>query len=84
MDANLQATYAKFPNVTNEDELKASKLSISRLPEQPINWRAILFRDFNGQKFSIETVEDFRFVWKGIVVRCCDESYNTLTEEVQR
>jgi hypothetical protein len=52
----------KFPDVTAEEELKATKLVISRLPEQPINWQAILFREFKGEVPVITTIDDFRFV----------------------
>ena len=45
-------------------ELVATKLLISRLPDQPINWQSILFRDIGNRKVgSIETVSDFRFIW---------------------
>ena len=64
LDGSLQAIGAKFPDVTNEDELKAANLLISRLPEQPINWRAIPFRQFDGIKLTVCSVNDFRFPWK--------------------
>jgi hypothetical protein len=46
-----------------------TQLLISRLPEQPINWQAILFREFGTRKEKIETVSDFRFVWKAQLER---------------
>jgi hypothetical protein len=61
-DGSLQASCAKFPDVTEEEDLKAANPLISRLPEQPVNYRAMCFRPFNGVKLVIETVEDFRFV----------------------
>jgi hypothetical protein len=62
LDSALIAIQNKFPGVTAEEELKATKLLISRLPEQPLNWQAILFRDFKGEVPVIITIEDFRFV----------------------
>jgi hypothetical protein len=62
VDSALIAIQNKFPGVTAEEELKATKLLISRLPEQPVNWQAILFRDFKGEVPVIITIEDFRFV----------------------
>ena len=74
LDSSLQAICAQFPDVTKEDELKAANLLISRLPEQPVNWRAICFRDFNGIKPVIETVEDFRFIWRAQLKRLRDRA----------
>jgi hypothetical protein len=45
LDSALIATKNKFPDVTPEEELKATKLLISQLPEQPVNWQAIIFRE---------------------------------------
>ena len=62
----------KFPDVTAEEELKATKLLISRLPEQPVNWQAILFREFKGEVPIITTIEDFRFVLRAQLNRLRD------------
>jgi hypothetical protein len=59
LDSALIAIQNKFPDVTAEEELKATKLLISRLPEQPLNWQAILFREFKGEVPVIITIEDF-------------------------
>jgi hypothetical protein len=69
LDDKLQAICANFPDVTKQMEYTAAKLLISRLPEQPINWQAILFREFGTRKVIIETVSDFRFVWKAQLER---------------
>ena len=74
LDGSLQAICAQFPDVTKEEELKSANLLISRLPEQPINFRAICTRPFNGVKPIIETVEDFRFVWKAQMKRLRDQA----------
>ena len=64
LDEQLRAICAAFPDKTKEMELVATKLLISRLPDQPINWQSILFRDIGNRKVgSIETVSDFRFIW---------------------
>ena len=72
LDQSLLAIRNKFPDVTLEDELKATNLLISRLPEQPINWQAILFREFKGQVPVITTIEDFRFVLRAQLSRLRD------------
>jgi hypothetical protein len=64
LDGSLQAICAQFPDVTKEEDLKAANLLISRLPEQPVYYRTMCFRPFNSVKPVIETVEDFRSVWK--------------------
>jgi hypothetical protein len=66
LDDKLQGICANFPDVTKQMEYTAAKLLISRLPEQSVNWQAILFREFGTRKVIIETVSDFRFVWKAI------------------
>ena len=64
LDEQLRAICAAFPDKTKENELVATKLLISRLPDQPINWQSILFRDIGNRKVgSIDTVSDFRFIW---------------------
>ena len=64
LDERLQAICANFPDKTKEMELVATKLLISRLPDQPINWQSILYRDLNNRKVTeINTVSDFRFIW---------------------
>jgi hypothetical protein len=45
------------------EHLKAVQILISRLPELPINWRAILQRLINGHEVHITTVKGFRFTW---------------------
>ena len=48
-DLLLQAIVHRFPDATPEMHLKAVKILSSRLPEQPINWRAILSRKINSK-----------------------------------
>jgi hypothetical protein len=72
LDSSLIAIQNKFPDVTPEEELKATKLLISRLPEQPINWQAILFREFKGEVPNIITIEDFRFIFRAQLNRLRD------------
>ena len=43
--------------------LKAVKILISRLPEQPINWRAILSRNINGKDVNLKIINGFRLTW---------------------
>jgi hypothetical protein len=62
-DLTLTNICQAFPNTTPEMQLSASKLLISRLPENPVNWRAVLFRPYNGHEISILTVEDFCVTW---------------------
>jgi hypothetical protein len=62
-DQQLQAIDRRFPDATPEQHLKAVQILISRLPELPINWRAILQRLINVQKVLITTVKGFRFTW---------------------
>jgi hypothetical protein len=62
LDSSLIAIQNKFADVTAEDELKATKLLISRFPEQPNNWQAMLFREFKGEVPVIIKIEDFRFI----------------------
>lgn len=45
------------------------KILISRLPEQPVNWRSFLFREYDGRKIEILTVNDFRFAWRSQLQR---------------
>jgi hypothetical protein len=59
----LQAIDRRFPDATPEQHLKAVQILISRLPELPINWRALLQRLINGQEVHITTVKGFRFTW---------------------
>ena len=49
LDEQLRAICAAFPDKTEENELVATKLLISRLPDQPINWQSILFRDIGNR-----------------------------------
>jgi hypothetical protein len=72
LDSSLIAIQNKFPDVTAEEELKATKLLISRLPEQPVNWQAILFREFKGEVPVITTIEDFRFILRAQLNRLRD------------
>ena len=62
-DQQLQAIDRRFPDATPEQHLRAAQILISRLPELPINWRAILQRLINGQEVHITTVKSFRFTW---------------------
>jgi hypothetical protein len=62
-DQQLQAIDRRFPDTTPEQHLKAVQILISRLPELPINWRAILQRLINGQEVHTTTVKGFRFTW---------------------
>ena len=62
-DLSLQAIVHRFPDATPEMHLKAVKILISRLPEQPINWRAILSRKINGKDVNLKTVDGFRLTW---------------------
>ena len=62
-DLSLQAIVHRFPDATPEMHLKAVKILISRLPEQPINWRAILSRKINGKDVNLKTVNGFRLTW---------------------
>jgi hypothetical protein len=62
-DQQLQAIDRRFPDATPEQHLKAVQILISRLPELPINSRAILQRLINGQEVHITTVKGFRFTW---------------------
>jgi hypothetical protein len=57
---------------TAEEELKATKLLISRLPAQPVKWQAILFREFKGDVSVIMRIEDFRFVLRAQLNRLRD------------
>jgi hypothetical protein len=59
----LQAIDRRFPDATPEQHLKAVQILISRLPELPVNWRAILQRLINGQEVHITAVKGFRFTW---------------------
>jgi hypothetical protein len=63
-----------IPDVTKEEDLEAANLLISHLPEQPVNYRAMCFRPFNGVKPAIETVEDFLFVRKAQLERIRDQA----------
>jgi hypothetical protein len=72
LDSSLITIQNKFPDVTAEEEHKAKKLLISRLPEQPINWQAILFREFKGEVPVIITIEDFRFALRAKLNRLRD------------
>jgi transposase InsO family protein len=62
-DLSLQAIVHRFPDATPEMHLKAVKILTSRLPEQPINWRAILSRKINGKDVNLKTVNGFRLTW---------------------
>jgi hypothetical protein len=62
-DEQLQAIDRRFPDATPEQHIKAVQILISRLPELPINWRAILERLINGQEVHIITVKGFWFTW---------------------
>ena len=62
-DLSLQAIVHRFPDATPEMHLKAVKILTSRLPEQPINWRAILSRKINGKDVNLQTVNGFRLTW---------------------
>jgi hypothetical protein len=62
-DHSLQAIVHRFPDATPEMHLKAVKILTSRLPEQPINWRAILSRKINGKDVNLKTVNGFRLTW---------------------
>jgi hypothetical protein len=42
---------------------KAIQILITRLPELPISWRAILQRLINGQEVHITTIKGFWFTW---------------------
>jgi hypothetical protein len=44
VDNGIQLIVHRFPDATPEQHLRAVKILISRLPEQPINWRIILTR----------------------------------------
>jgi hypothetical protein len=59
-DQQLQAIDRRFPDATPEQHLRAVQILISRLPEVPINWRAILQRLIDGPHY---TVKVFRFTW---------------------
>ena len=59
-DLSLQAIVHRFPDATPEMHLKAVKILTSRLPEQPINWRAILSRKRNGKDVNLKTINGFR------------------------
>ena len=64
LDKRLQAICASFPDKSKEMELLATRLLFSRLPDQPINWQSILYRDIGNRKvLAIETVSDFHFIW---------------------
>jgi hypothetical protein len=69
LDNSLIAIQNKFPDVTPEEDLKATRLLISRLPEQPVNWQALIYRPFNGEVPVIITVDDFRFVLRAQIKR---------------
>ena len=62
-DLSLQAIVHRFPDATPEMHLKAVKILTSRLPEQPINWRAILSRKINGKDVNLKTINGFRLTW---------------------
>jgi transposase InsO family protein len=62
-DQQLQAIVHRFPDATPEQHLKAVQILVSRLPEQPTNWRAILSRRIDGQEVHLDTVNGFRFTW---------------------
>ena len=63
-DKRLRAICVNYLDKTKEMELVATKLLFSRLPDQPINWQSILFRDIGTRKVTeIETISDFRFIW---------------------
>jgi hypothetical protein len=62
-DQQLQAIDRRFPDATPEQHLRAVQILISRLPELPIYWRAILQRLINGQEVHITTVKGSRFTW---------------------
>jgi hypothetical protein len=56
-DQQLQAIDRRFPDATPEQHLRAVQILISRLPELPVNWRAILQRLIYGQEVHITTVK---------------------------
>jgi hypothetical protein len=62
-DLSLQAIVHRIPDATPEMHLKAVKILTSRLPEQPMNWRAILSRKINGKDVNLKTVNGFRLTW---------------------
>jgi hypothetical protein len=62
-DQQLQAIDRRFPDATPEQHLKAVQTLISRLPELPVNWRAILQRLIRCQEVHITMVKGFRFTW---------------------
>jgi hypothetical protein len=55
----IQLIVDRFPDATPEQHLRAVKILISRLPEQPINWRIILTRTINGSEVNLSTVTVF-------------------------
>jgi hypothetical protein len=62
-DQQLQAIDRRFPDATPEQHLRTVQILISRLPELPVNWRAILQRLINGQEVHITTVKGSRLTW---------------------
>jgi hypothetical protein len=66
---SLSAITTRFPEVTAEEQLKATNHLIARLPQHPVNWQAIIVRPFDGQVPVIETIEDFRYVLQAQLIR---------------
>ena len=62
-DLSLHAIVHRFPDATPAMHLKAVKILTSRLPEQPINWRAILSPKINGKDVNLKTINGFRLTW---------------------